>query len=494
MSGTGGAQTRRGLVILVVMVVVTLTALVGSSILLTGDVAVAAAVNDGRVEQSRLAAWSGVQAVMSRLHAQRDDLLEGASPVIPESWTFPLEQGWAPAFRVSGSDGLTLAQSENAKIDVNLATVEMLAAAPTLDEDLARKIVAARPFGSIAELTRVDGITPEMVYGIDGYIDEQPGPGVGEADRADELSGGAGALRDVLTVFSFDPNVQLGLGEGGEGRLGDRRINLAMAWSDRVREAVVDRWDEDVAAFLERLFEQGETLRSTSDVVALMRRLGAPAESWVGALDAVTTTDGEHVRGLVDLNRASATVLAMIPGIDEGAARAIVEARERIGIDERRSIVWPVIEGALSEEAFTQACDWLTTRSTQWRVRVTGGVRNTQAADGSREARLRDRVTYECVIDVSSRRPRVAYLREVTALAYALSLREPDPPTAIEPDIGLDGSQDEPWTDDPARPEDGDWTPDRSPEQTREPAGSGDARARPAGRIGRWRVGAGGDA
>ncbi len=471
----------RGLVILVVLVVVTLSALIASSVLLMGESASEEATHDRRGAQSRLAAWSGVQAVMSRLSSQRDDLLDGGAPVLPESWTFPVAGGGpAPAFRVVGVGGRMTATSENARLDVNLASAEMLESLPMIDVALARAIVGARPFSSMAELAGVAGVTPALLYG-------EVGDDLVESDAP-------ASLFEVLTVFSFDPNIQRGEGENGEAHRGERRINLGLGWSEELERGVTDRWNESAAAVLKNLFEQGESLERTSDVVGLYRRFGAAPADWVEGLDALTTVDSEHVRGLVDLNRAPPAVLAAIPGIDESAAGEIGDARERLGLDQRTSIVWPVIEGILSEDEFQQASDWLTTRSMQWRVRIEGGTQTGSglARDAS-EAALRDRVVYECVIDVSSRRPRVAYLRDVTGLELALAMGR-----TIEPELELDteiereaSAVDEPGAMDDAPADLARNLRREAPAPDEDEAGESEASepAAPAGRIGRWSVG-----
>lgn len=490
---TGG---RRGLVILVVMVVVTLSALIGSSVLLLGEDANASTTFDRRATQARLSAWSGVQAVMARLHDQREDLLLGATPDLPESWTFPIEtDGAPPAFRLIGGDGEVYATSENAKLDVNLATAEMLAALPMIDERLAQAIVAARPFGSIPELGMVEGVTPELLYG--GQL--EPGEAIGGADATDPggvLEGNL-TLADVLTVFSFDPNIQIGVGEKGEAHAGNRRINLGLGWSDQLERGVRERWDESAAAFLQSLFEQGAEIKKTSDVVALYRRFGLSPSDWAEGLDALTVIESEHVRGLVDLNHASAVVLSAVPGIDEDAARAIVDARERLSLDQRTSIVWPLVEGMLDEDAFKEASDWLTTRSTQWRVRVEGGTLEPGQAPGAdplgEAAPLLDRVVLECVLDVSSRRPRVAYLRDVTGLDLALAMRRGTEFEETPAALALPEDLVEPAPEDadlfdlsmPTLPE----ALGETPEPSHDAGESDPDAARPGGRIGRWTTG-----
>jgi hypothetical protein len=81
-----------------------------------------------------------------------------------------------------------------------------------------------------------------------------------------------------------------------------------------------------------------------------------------------------------------------------------------------------VIEGILSPDEFVKAVDWMTTRSMQWRVRLEAGIIDTDSPErGTPE--LQERMTLEAIIDVASDRPRVAYLRDVTLLSTAFTLK-----------------------------------------------------------------------
>jgi hypothetical protein len=128
-----------------------------------------------------------------------------------------------------------------------------------------------------------------------------------------------------------------------------------------------------------------------------------------------------------------------------------VDARERVPSESRRSSAWTVTDGDLPVEAFADACEWMTTRTTVWRVRVEAGFNDAgDGADGGfdpfdgaaefelpdadefgtaiepdreQAGALRHRVVLEAVIDVSAPRPRIAYLRDVTSLEIARAQR-----------------------------------------------------------------------
>jgi hypothetical protein len=97
--------------------------------------------------------------------------------------------------------------------------------------------------------------------------------------------------------------------------------------------------------------------------------------------------------------------------------------RGRLEAEALRSVAWPAAEGVLTPEQFREAVDYLTTRSMQWRVRVEAGFETAEEGPAvflAEDApKLRDRIVLEAVIDVSSERARVAYLREITMLDAA---------------------------------------------------------------------------
>jgi len=410
---------RRGTVVFAVLVVITLGALAAATVLISADASIAEAEVTVTRAQSRALAWSGVQVVMSELASQRDALLDGRSPRVTEEWElFTDEAGrrWTVRLIGLGGPGGVPIVSESGKLDLNTATEAMLALLPGVGEALAKGIVEARgerPLASVDELLTIDGFTPEMVYG----------EGAGAADGSFSGEVGALPLADLVTVFAFDPNVQSGAGDDPLRHRGRKRVNLNQTWSDSLRSALVDRFGEGVAQGVEQIMKNGTEFRSESDFVRVMRFFQVPPADWAEALDALCTSDDDYVLGRVDLNTAPAEALACVPGIDATMAEEIVAARERLDESERKGVAWPAAEGIVPEEQFQEAAPWLTTRAMQWRVRLEAGIAPSESGVGPGDApTLGQRMVLEAVIDVSSQRPRVAYLRDVTLLPLARRL------------------------------------------------------------------------
>lgn len=437
-------MSRRGSAILAVLFLMVIGIIIASSVLVSADAAGAASASATTRTQSRALAWSGVQALMSELAVQREELLDGRAPEVTPEWDlYTLDDGTRGVVRMIGPDPQSVAviTPENAKLDVNTSTAEMLARVPGLDSVLAGKIVAARgstPFTSIGQLLDVDGITPELLYGGSGQGDDGSLPTLGDQAPAPGQAE-HGGLGRYLTVFSFDPNVQAGVGQGAAFR-GKLRVNLHQEWSEELGRAITDRFGEDAANTVKSLMNSGREFASDADLVRVFVQFSVAPEEWAEILDVFTTSDDQFLRGRVDLNTASAEVLACVPGISADQASAIVNARDGVEPDLRGSATWPVLEGILTPEDFVEAVNWLTTRSMQWRVRLEAGVEHGDPTGfdesapmtldqllGSEgevdEGALEHRVVLEAVIDASSSRARVAYLRDITLLEPTLSMR-----------------------------------------------------------------------
>jgi DNA uptake protein ComE-like DNA-binding protein len=503
-------MNRRGTVLFVVMGVVAAGALVGSTMLLMAEArtdASAAAV--GRLK-TRAIAWSGVQAVMSELSAQRDDLLSGLDPDLSDELVlFEHEDGSRSVVRLLpiGPDESLLAP-ESAKLDINHATAEMLSSLDGISELTGERIVNNRPYGSVHDLIDVDGITAALLYG-GGTVNES------EDDARIELDFSFGdespALVDQLTVFAFDPNVVAGFGDDNEPYVGTRRFNLNIAWSEGFASSIEERFGSDADEVVKGILDRGYSFESDADVVRVLLELFSidDADVWIEILDSVTTTDDEFVLGRVDINRASEEVLAAIPGIDSVVAQQIVDRRERLDAESRRTAVWPVAEGLMSTERFLESANHMAARTLQWRVRLECGIvpPDTGLPAGDEfgvltdralgiDLDLQDRIVVEAVIDLSSQRPRVAELYDVTLLdplrALAARLPAPEPVgLGFEPLATVEGADLDPV------PERERTSLDFGELEVVEPMDMGDAPAARAGtldpmeavdrRIGRWR-------
>lgn len=440
-------MNRRGSTILAVFLLMVIGLVIAASVLVTADAAGASSQAELQRTQSRALAWSGVQGLMAELAEQREELLDGQPPRITAEWDlYTLDDGTRGVVRFIDLDpgSVGIITPENAKLDVNRATAEMLALVPGLDQAIAERIVEGRggsPFMSVGQLLQVEGITPELLFGLG---EAEPGSPA-EGSEAGALAGvgvltSPEGLSGYLTVFSFDPNVQAGI-EGGSDFRGNLRVNLDQSWSDEMGRAIAERFDQGTADIVKAMMESGQSFKTDSELVRVLVDNHLEVGAWPEILDVFTTSDDQFLRGRVDLNTAPAAVLACIPGIGPEHAAAIEHAREGIDPSMRLSPCWVAVEGLLSPEDYVLAADWVTTRSTQWRVRLEAGFERGDPLSGFDESApmtldqmlsswdepagnaLEHRVVLEAVIDVASTRPRVAYMREITLLEPVLSMQ-----------------------------------------------------------------------
>ncbi len=409
------AAVDRGIVILAVMVLIVIAVLGASTLIHRTGSELAAAQATLRRTQARAAAWSGVQAAMAELSAQRDGLIQGAEPRLTESWVMG-EDGVRPVRVRLVVIGERVAEPEAAKVNLNTASEAMLAGLPGVGAEGAAKIVAARGGGrlsSVEDLVRLGIVSRDAFEGFAPASEDRGGGSVEPAP----------ALRSLVTASSFDPNVQCGLGERGGGRAGQLRINLNIPWSDSLARAIDDRFGSGASEGVKGIIERGNTFKSRRDMASFMRRAGIPITLYSELLDAFTAEAGLFTPGLIDLNTAPVEVLACIPGIDEEKAAAIVGRREMLDEVQRASLAWPLELGIVNQQGYEEIVDHVTTRTLQWRIRVEAGVEAVSEDGFPTEDVLRDRVVLEAVIDVGSSRPRVSYLREVTSEGAATRLR-----------------------------------------------------------------------
>src|ERR1051325_6879795 len=271
-------------------------------------------------------------------------------------------------------------------------------------------------------------MSADMLFGA-----EQAG-----AEKPDGAESAGPPLTSLTTVFSFDPNTCVGVGASASG---DElaRVNVSGGWSDDLAKELTDRISAGAVAAFQTAMKGSVKPAHTSDVVAALRAAKAPVDLWGEVLGAVTTGDEQFVRGRVDVNSASAQVLACVPGIDEAAAGKIVEARARLDEPSRGKVTWPLKEGILKEEQFQSASDWITTRSLQWRVRVEARLEHGDSSGRAEEEEGPAGMVWEAVIDVSGERARVAYVRDVTYLpALAQRAREQEKSAATAPEVTAD--------------------------------------------------------
>lgn len=408
-------MTRRGSILLVVLGVIVLCALAAASALRTSNVSSWATWSSDRRLRSQLAAWSGVQAVMSQLASQRPRLLEGGAPELSDRFTAWESDGRRMEVRLLPL-GKSLVASECGRLDLNRAPTEQLNKLPHFTPDLVSKIDQSRCtslIGSVEELMHL-GIAPEQL---------------GWPLVNDENSDSTPPLAAVLSVFAVDSD------EPTTASARSNPLCLCEPIDDAACQAINDAAGLDFCAVLKTRSQAGQPIAKRSDLARTAHASGVDAPH-IGQLLELLSPSREAFRfGLVDINTSPAAVLACLPGIDAVAAGRLVEARERLSQADRANLLWPVIAGIVELDTYAPALDFLTVRSLVWRVRVEAGVLppNTETAQsGADEAPLQDKTILEAVVDLSTPRPRVVYLRDVTHLAIASRLGDilPGPPPA----------------------------------------------------------------
>ena len=415
--------------------------------------------------QTRLAARSAVRVLASELHAERDSMLRGLSPDPPESYElFELPGGEGGRIAVArllplGPSGARVV-SEAAKIDLNLATANELAATGLLSASEAATIVAARdarpggrfehltdllalegdgapgparvlgPLDQIAILSRVDGDENDLGERISLRLDDD----LGSVD-------GSRPLSEVLTVHSFEPDLQVDgserllLPDSGEGSLDLDGLDAetrqyVQAWLATPEDGDAEEVVED--GVLESVSATGRDSGTTTDEGEFVRRVWTIADRNGGdaglAIDAFTSVAGGWRNGLLDINLASSEALQGLEGMDEAMATAIVARRDSVAEDRRFDRFWPISEGVVESDAWLEVVPQTTTRSLVWRATLAVGVVPADDPDGP----LESPIAWEIVVDCGGDRPRLVEIRDVTMLELVARMLVDDGDRAFE--------------------------------------------------------------
>ncbi|MEM7755614.1 MAG: hypothetical protein AAF297_08255 [Planctomycetota bacterium] len=437
---------RRAMVLLAVLLVVTMSALIGTTLIVS--VAAERVLIEGglRRGESRAAALSGVRAAMSELALQRDTLIGGSDPELTESWAASESGSERLVVRLVELPGGGLARSEASLLDANRASEAVLGGVRGLDADAVSAVVNQRSaglFSSVDEFAR-DATLAALLDPVVETGRVRGGDALAGLDTFDG-SGGAwggdtvGLAGRAFTVFAFDPQVTSGL-DGVEA--GVPRVVVNGPWSESVQADLEVVLGEPLGRSIGGTMEAGELPESMAALLAAIASEPLSAEDLGRLVDGIAFSADPFALGRVDINRADGVVLEALCGLIESAdgatlAGSLVAARERLGVEQLRSPAWPLSSGELTREQYAVLAPYITTRSLVWRVRVEAGFESVDVdggqvslpesdefgvaidtgSDGTPEGgSLRHRVVYEAVIDVSAARPRVAYLRDVTSL------------------------------------------------------------------------------
>jgi len=484
VTGQRSTGDTRGLALVAVMVVMGGALLVATSLLFVLGAQVAGSSVAADRVQAQALARSGIMVVMARLNEQRETILAGRTPELDETYEiYEVGTRLGVVRLLPVGPGGALLVPEAGKRDLQVTDAEMLAATGLVDDLLAARIVEyreqelRRPYQSVGELLGVTGMTVETLY---GPID-QIGRAAAEGDRAQD---GVRGLGDAITVYGFEPALQ---------RNGRLRINLNVPWSDELGTRVAERFGSASSDTLKRIMDGGTVFDTEAKIFGVLNFFQMEPSDWPEIIDTFTSEDGDLHYGRLDINTAPYEALLTLPGFEPQQAADVVRIRDDLSDEDRATVAWPAIHGIVEPQAYEQLGGLITTRSWTYRFRLAAGEVD---ADAPRDGAMDRAIIYEVVLDLSSPRPRIAYLREITWLRTAALIAanvEIDTDTQPDPDINdPDLAAADPFSGDPAfgeQPGAAEFVPqdETGPDA---PVQAGNEAATPAGkRIGRWTAG-----
>ncbi len=440
------AQSQRGSVLIVVLVVclglVSLVLVFGHSMLM----AYRGTDNDIAGRQADQAIEGAVR------YAQYVLATSGSNGQFPDSTTYQNEavQVGNGFFWFIGRPGDTEASDtpafglvdEASKLNINAATLGMLLDLPGMTPELAGAIIDWRdanetpvangaesdvymlkqpsysaknaPFESIEELALVNGADMTILYGEDtnmnGVLDpnEDDGNKTPPDDNSDKkLDPG---VLEYLTAYSRELNLTTS---------GSARTNITwqntpqnqaqqqmQAMQGRLRTLLGNYFDTaTVNAVVGRFNNANQPPKSVLEFYTRVRNQ-LTEDQFDQISDSLSASDAKYIIGLVNVNTASQTVLACIPGIGADNAATLVAARSQRATP-ATNIAW--VASVLDDAAAAQAGPFLTVQS--WQV-------SADVAAVGHHGRGYRRTRF--VIDKTGDTPKVVYRRNLAPLGWAL--------------------------------------------------------------------------
>jgi type II secretory pathway component PulK len=336
---------------------------------------------------------------------------------------------------------------EASKLNLNTATATMLEQLPGMTPEFAAAIVDWRdsdsdltdggaedeayqrlnppytcknaPFESLEELRLVSGTDLLLLYGEDANLNGllDPNEDDGENSPPDDNRDGRldPGLFEYLTVYSREPNTA----PDGSTRINVTSTNRTELASLLEEHLGADRANEILQAFGAPGGGGGGpggggpggggtgTAVTVGSVLEFYVVSGMTADEFSQVEAYLTVSTNQFTEGLVNVNTASETVLACLPGIGLEFAPTLVASRPTLTSTEPPSLGW--VTGVLERENAIAAGPYLTARSYQFTVDV--------AALGH-HGRGYQRVKH--VFDTSGAAPRIVYRQDLTHLGWAL--------------------------------------------------------------------------
>lgn len=278
------------------------------------------------------------------------------------------------------------------------------------------------PLSTVEQLLLVRGFSPSVVLGEDANRNFSLDPNEDDGDEREPPDDADGRLQPgllpLLTVYSREPN---------SDRNGQRRFYLNTPGAQLTE---TNDLPQAFVAFVSELGSSKSVVLDPAELLDATVTLSGPdgqeravptgigKDSLGMVLDRFTGSAEAELVGRINVNTAPASVLQLVPGIDNALAESILSARRNLPAERRNSVAWIHVENLVEAEKFREIAPFLTVRSLQFRFNVVGY--------GARSGRFR---VLEAVIDAGSQPARLVYLRDLTRLGLPF-------PIALESEEG----------------------------------------------------------
>ncbi len=450
-----------GTVLVLELVMVAMMSVLAAStlFLVRGELGSAAAAR--RAHQARAAAMSGIHRALSvLLSPPADEKGFRDNPELFQAQKITGEDGEEWYFTVFGPGfgeppGPRYGPADEAgKVNLNIATEEMLLRLPGMTEELVHCLLDYRdadsdahahgleqapagtheqtylvkdaPLGTPEELLLVKGFTGQVVFGEDANLNStlEPNEDDGEEsfppdDRNGELDCGLGPF---VTTFSYEPDVdneqnpRINISKTDPGELG-RKLETAGFGSDTIEFIVAARHANvkfaDPAQLLHMELEiddpnqrgRKKKIRSEVDEKNLPRVMDKLTCGGVKRRG----EEREVLLGRINVNIAPLAVLRALPGISDNTSRRIADVRAALDAEDAATTAWLYTQGVVSADFFKKIAPYLTARTYQFRLRSFG-----YSMEHGTFCLL------EAVVDLGSGRPQIVYVRDLTRLGVPM--------------------------------------------------------------------------
>ena len=273
-----------------------------------------------------------------------------------ETWAEPLQGQVEDGVQVGNFLNYNVTVTDEAsKVNINIADVGLVSnllahagASPddALTEELANRIVEGRPYRTVRDLARVEGMTSELLYGAQQEVAISESASLLTADSRQSTAVPLG-LVGLATIYSVDastdPNgeqlVDVNTADANELTQINTQQNQPV-FSQAEAESLIQQRDFDrFASLLDVQAVSDELFNNIQDQLTTEAAGGEANEAEETKRPTRKRTSGQGQTqqpqgesGQVNINTADVETLQSLDGIDEGIAERIVDHRDTQGL------------------------------------------------------------------------------------------------------------------------------------------------------------------